>query len=127
MTAGGAPAAADNPCLRCGACCASFRVDFAAEELCSTGGCVPDGLAVGVNGPTARMRGTDHAPPRCAALVGTVGVAAHCGIHEWRPGPCREFGALAPLGRGDAACDRARGRHGLAPLEASGGSSPGRR
>jgi Fe-S-cluster containining protein len=62
------------------------------------------------------MRGTDHARPRCAALVGTVGEKAGCGIYEWRPGPCREFGMLAPLGRGDEACARARLRHGLTPL-----------
>ena len=105
-----------NPCLACGACCASFRVDFSFEELASHGGCVPDGLAVELTGTLARLRGTDHTPPRCAALVGTVGVRAACGIHEWRPAPCREFGALAPLGRGDEACDRARARHGLAPL-----------
>jgi Fe-S-cluster containining protein len=107
----------DNPCLRCGACCASFRVDFAVDELQSHGGCVPDGLAVAVTDHTARMRGTDHARPRCAALVGAVGEQACCGIHEWRPGPCREFGLLAPLGRGDEACDRARARHGLAALD----------
>ena len=109
-------ARADNACLRCGACCASYRVDFAREELSSEGGCVPDGLAIDVNDSTCRLRGTDHAPPRCAALVGTVGSEARCGIHEWRPAPCREFGALAPLGRGDDACDRARARHGLPPL-----------
>jgi uncharacterized protein len=107
----------DNPCLRCGACCASFRVDFAVDELQSCGGSVPDGLTVEVTGSTARMRGTDHARPRCAALLGTVGVKASCGIHEWRPGPCREFGQLAPLGRGDEACTRARARHGLPPLD----------
>jgi uncharacterized protein len=105
-----------NPCVGCGACCASFRVDFAREELLSEGGQVPDGLAVDVNDTTCRMRGTDHARPRCAALSGQVGVDARCGIHEWRPGPCREFGLLAPHGRGDGACDRARRRHGLAPL-----------
>ena len=105
-----------TPALRCGACCASFRVDFSSEELLSAGGSVPDGLAVEVTATTARLRGTDHSPPRCAALVGSVGVAARCGIHEWRPGPCREFGVLAPLGRGDDACDRARARHGLPPL-----------
>jgi Fe-S-cluster containining protein len=71
---------------------------------------------VDVNGVTCRMRGTDHAQPRCAALSGRVGVDARCGIYEWRPAPCREFGMLAPLGRGDAACARARARHGLAPL-----------
>lgn len=106
----------DNPCIRCGACCAAFRVDFARDELDSVAGRVPDGLAVELNDHLCRMRGTDHVQPRCAALVGTVGQQAHCGIYEWRPSPCREFGALAPLGRGDDACDRARARHGLAPL-----------
>jgi uncharacterized protein len=106
----------DNPCVRCGACCASFRVDFAREELSSEGGHVPDGLAVEVTGHTCRMRGTDHASPRCAALTGRVGIDARCGIYEWRPSPCREFGMLAPLGRGDDACNRARARHGLPPL-----------
>ncbi|PND36275.1 YkgJ family cysteine cluster protein [Paucibacter aquatile] len=111
-----APAPAANPCIQCGACCASFRVDFAREELQSEGGCVPDGLSVELNDSLARMRGTDHARPRCAALVGTVGQAAHCGIYEWRPGPCREFGLRAPMGIGDEACARARARHGLPPL-----------
>jgi len=111
-----APAPAANPCIQCGACCASFRVDFAREELQSEGGCVPDGLSVELNDSLARMRGTDHARPRCAALVGTVGQAAYCGIYEWRPGPCREFGLRAPMGIGDEACARARARHGLPPL-----------
>ena len=118
MTDNATPAPpATNPCLTCGACCASFRVDFSSHELQSCGGCVPDGLTVEVTDGTARMRGTDHAQPRCAALVGTVGVQAGCGIYEWRPGPCREFGMLAPLGRGDDACARARRRHGMAPLD----------
>jgi Fe-S-cluster containining protein len=107
---------ASNPCTQCGACCASFRVDFAREELQSEGGCVPDGLAVELNASLCRMRGSDHARPRCAALVGTVGVQASCGIYEWRPSPCREFGLRAPMGIGDEACARARQRHGLMPL-----------
>jgi hypothetical protein len=107
---------ADNACLRCGACCASFRVDFACDELQSRGGRVPDGLAEPIGAHLARMRGTDHACPRCAALVGRVGERAHCGIHAWRPSPCREFGLRAPHGLGDEACDRARARHGLPPL-----------
>lgn len=109
---------ADNPCTRCGACCAAFVVDFSRQELQSEGGSVPDGLAVEVTGHTARMRGTDHARPRCAALSGTVGQRVACGIHEWRPSPCREFGLRAPHGLGDAACNRARARHGLPPLPA---------
>jgi Fe-S-cluster containining protein len=105
-----------NPCLSCGACCASFRVDFDASELLSEGGSVPDSLCVPVSGRTMRLRGTDHASPRCAALSGRVGEQASCGIHEWRPSPCREFGARAPFGIGDEACARARARHGLPPL-----------
>lgn len=109
---------ADNPCLRCGACCASFRVDFAREEWAGAGGFgfVPEGLAEPISEHLCRMRGTDHAQPRCAALIGRIGEAARCAIHEWRPSPRREFGLRAPLGIGDEACDRARRRHGLAPL-----------
>jgi uncharacterized protein len=103
----------DNPCLRCGACCASFRVDFSRQELLSEGGQVPDGLAVEVTASTCRMRGTDHARPRCAALVGTVGQSVHCAIHEWRPSPCREFGLRASVGIADDACARARQQQGL--------------
>ncbi len=105
-----------NPCISCGACCATFRVDFAREELLSEGGTVPDSLAVDLLPGLCRIRGTDHANPRCAALVGTVGQQASCGIYEWRPSPCREFGLRAPLGIGDDACNRARRRHGMAPL-----------
>ncbi|MBA2964097.1 MULTISPECIES: YkgJ family cysteine cluster protein [Ramlibacter] len=99
-----------HPCLSCGACCASYRVDFAVYELDDMGGHVPAGLAVEVNGSTCRMRGTDHVPIRCAALQGKVGEKASCGIYEWRPNPCRE---LEP---GSHGCEKARVRHGLPPL-----------
>lgn len=104
-------APAPHPCLSCGACCACFRVDFSVHELDEMGGQVPSGLAVEVNSSTFRMRGTDHSPARCAALSGRVGERASCGIYEWRPSPCREFEA------GSEACDRARARHGMAPLD----------
>ena len=97
-------------CQSCGACCASFRVDFSIHELDTESGSVPAGLAVEVNGSTCRMRGTDHSPPRCSALYGRVGEKATCGIYEWRPSPCREFE------EGSDACHRARTRHGLPPL-----------
>ncbi|MFY9183454.1 YkgJ family cysteine cluster protein, partial [Limnohabitans sp.] len=95
-----------HPCLTCGACCASFRVDFSAYETQEMGGDVPDGLVVEVTGATCRMRGTDHSPPRCAALYGKTGEKAICGIYEWRPSPCREFEEGSP------ACEQARRRHG---------------
>lgn len=99
-------------CTSCGACCASFRVDFSTYELDTEHGRVPCGLAVEVTSNTARMRGTDHTPARCAALTGTLGQKVGCGIYEWRPSPCREFE------EGSDACAQARRRHGLPALNA---------
>ena len=62
-----------SACTTCGACCASFRVDFSVFETQEQGGSVPDGLWVPVTDATARLRGTDHARPSCAARSGTVG------------------------------------------------------
>lgn len=113
--------------MRCGACCASFRVDFAREEWAGEAGDidepgpagrVPVGMADALTDRLCRMRGTDRSPPRCAALWGSIGERVHCTIHEWRPSPCREFGLRAPMGVGDDACDAARRRHGLPPLGA---------
>jgi uncharacterized protein len=98
-----------NDCQSCGACCACFRVDFSSHELDDQGGSVPMGLTVELNGNLSRMRGTDHSPPRCAALTGTVGQRVACGVYEWRPSPCREFA------QGCDACAQARARHGLPP------------
>ena len=99
-----------SACTTCGACCASFRVDFSVEESESRGGPVPEGLSVAVTEHTCRMRGTDHTPARCAALTGTLGSQVACGIYEWRPSPCREFE------EGSEACQRARMRHNLPAL-----------
>ena len=99
-----------SECQTCGACCASFRVDFSVHETQSEGGSVPDGLWVPVTDHISRLRGTDHGRPRCAALSGQIGLKAVCGIYEWRPNPCREFE------EGSDACALARRRHGLAPL-----------
>ncbi len=84
-------------------------MDFSVFERSDHGGAVPDGLTVDVTDTFCRMRGTDHSPPRCAALTGTLGKRAACGIYEWRPSPCREFAA------GSEACERARMRRGLGP------------
>jgi Fe-S-cluster containining protein len=100
-----------SACTTCGACCASFRVDFSVHELEDLGGRVPSGLAVEVNANIARMRGTDHQPPRCAALSGKLGEKIGCGIYEWRPSPCREFE------EGSDACASARRRHGMLPVD----------
>ncbi len=94
-------------CRQCGACCASFRVDFHPSAGEAQGGCVPEGLYDELNASIARMRGTDDAQPRCRALRGTIGEAVRCVIYDERPEPCREFEA------GSDACKRARRRHGL--------------
>ncbi|WP_374347085.1 YkgJ family cysteine cluster protein [Chitinimonas sp.] len=109
---------ADTICLRCGACCAAFRVSFDRSELDSEGGKVPDGLADTETASLCRMRGTDYAQPRCVALQGKVGERVSCAIYAERPGPCREFAPLAELGIFSPACNRARRRHGLPDLPA---------
>lgn len=102
-----------NPCQACGACCATFRVTMPECELDTAGGRVPAGLADPWTHGTACMRGT---PGRCVALRGEIGQAVSCAIYESRPEACREFGALAAVGRGDEACNDARRRQGLPPL-----------
>jgi len=99
-----------SACTSCGACCANFRVDFSIDEFEEKGGAVPIGLASPITEHTCHMRGTDHSPPRCAALYGRIGEKATCGIDEWRPSPCREFE------EGSQACERTRQRQGLPPL-----------
>lgn len=99
-----------SACQQCGACCASFRVDFSVEELDDRGGTVPSGLTEPLTESLCRMRGTDHSPPRCAALSGRMGIQVGCGIYEWRPSPCREFS------EGSDACAHARRRQGLPAL-----------
>ncbi|NMG63704.1 YkgJ family cysteine cluster protein [Azoarcus indigens] len=104
-------------CTRCGACCASFRVDFHPSELASAcDGGVPDELTLPLTAQLVRMRGTDDGPPRCVALQGTIGVEVGCSIYGQRPSPCRDFAPYAALGIGEDGCDRARRRHGMAPL-----------
>lgn len=102
-----------SPCQSCGACCATYRVNFCCDELDDRGGSVPAGLAEQVTSVMACMRGTGAAPVRCVVLRGEIGRAVSCAIYEFRPSPCREFGPLAAVGQGDDACNDARRRHGL--------------
>jgi uncharacterized protein len=98
-------------CESCGACCASFRVDFHPAELAggpfAWGQGVPPALTVPVTTAIVRMYGSDATEPRCVALAGEVGKAVACTIYDARPSPCREFGTT------DDACARARRRYGL--------------
>jgi Fe-S-cluster containining protein len=100
-----------NPCLDCGACCASFRVSFYwAEADAHPCGTVPQQLTAPVSLFLAAMKGTVQEPLRCAALEGEIGKSARCSIYPLRSSTCREFDVDDPR------CNQARQRHGLPAL-----------
>ena len=104
-------APADNPCLDCGACCKSFRVSFYWAEALERG--LPEGWTEQVTPQLLCRQGTNASAPYCAALgMGDAGLMA-CGVYAHRPSPCRE------VEMGDEKCSRARGMHGLPPIEAA--------
>ena len=88
-----------SACTTCGACCASFRVDFSVFETQAEGGNVPDGLCVPVTDSTARLRGTDHSPPRCAALSGRPGTKRSAAFTNGAPTPAANSKKAATLAR----------------------------
>lgn len=109
---------AQNPCLSCGACCACFRVSFYwGESDAAPDGYVPAELTQPISPHRAAMKGTDQPEPRCIALEGAIGGQVFCTIHPKRPSPCREFNASWEKNEFNEACDRARRKYGLAPLE----------
>lgn len=106
-----------HPCLRCGACCATFRVSFHWSEAQPDN---PDGPPPELVMPLRRhelaMRGTEGSHPRCVGLRGTIGVDGHCGIYPNRPSVCREVEPSWEFGRHSPQCDKGRIAHGLRPL-----------
>lgn len=106
-----------HPCLRCGACCATFRISFHWSEAQPHN---PDGPPADLVEPLrwheVAMRGTSCARPRCIALRGTIGVDGHCGIYPQRPSVCREVEPSWEFGRHSPQCDKGRIAHGLRPL-----------
>ncbi len=106
-----------HPCLRCGACCAHFRVAFHwSEAEAFLGGAVPIEVTEPLDPHRLVMRGTQARQPRCTVLRGTVGADAHCGIYPRRPSVCREVQPAWESGAASPQCDKARLAHGLAPL-----------
>ncbi|TRW48487.1 YkgJ family cysteine cluster protein [Aliidiomarina halalkaliphila] len=104
-----------NPCVTCGACCASFRVSFYwAEGDDAPAGFVPHELTEQVNSFYRCMQGTNSPTPRCVALSGTIGESVGCSIYGDRPTPCREFDAS--LDGSNPRCDQARAKFGMLPL-----------
>lgn len=105
-----------NPCLRCGACCAHFRVSFLWGECQSAGGVVPDDRVVLITPHRVVMLGTESKPVRCTALLGEVGEGVRCTLYEQRSSTCREFESSWVNGEHNAHCDDARCTYGLPPL-----------
>ena len=106
-----------NPCLSCGACCASFRVSFYwAETSHGQENGVPIELTEPVNNFYNCMKGTNSKNPRCIALLGEIGQSVSCSIYEQRSSTCREFNMLDAEGNIDGHCTKARAIHGLLPV-----------
>ena len=83
-----------NPCIECGACCASFRVSFYwGETDAAPDGYVPTHLTQVIAPHHVAMLGTDQARPHCIALQGTVGKHVSCTIYPLRSSTCQEFTA----------------------------------
>jgi hypothetical protein len=115
-----------NPCLRCGACCAHFRVSFYwGEADAARGGTVPVEFTEDLTDFRRCMKGTNQPHPRCVALQGVIGQAVRCSIYADRPTPCREFAVdWTPAGlvtetEDLARCAAARAAWGLPPLDLS--------
>lgn len=107
-----------NPCMRCGACCACWRVGFPREEADDTpGGVVPVEFTVAVGKNRLAMKGTEGKHPRCAALVGFVGTSVSCSLYEKRPSTCRGFSGSWEARKVNPMCNRARAYFGLPPFE----------
>lgn len=107
-----------HPCLRCGACCAFFRVAFHWSETdACAGGLTPQGLTEPLDPHRVVMRGTyGGTAVRCEQLRGQIGRDAHCGIYALRPSPCHALQPAWEQGAPSPQCDKARVAHGLAPL-----------
>lgn len=105
-----------HPCQRCGACCASQRVQFHRHHVTPRGP-VPRNLIVPARTPNhVHMRGTEGAVRRCVALYGVVNEGVSCTIYARRPPPCRDFAASYEDGTRAEHCDAARAAHDLPAL-----------
>lgn len=107
-----------NTCMRCGACCACFRVVFSREEADDMpGGVIPVEFTVPAGTNKLAMRGTEGANLRCSALEGNVGFSVHCSLYTNRPSTCRNFIGNWETSVTNTFCDRARAYFGLPPFD----------
>ena len=107
-----------NPCISCGACCASFRVAFYWRETEDNNEWnVPENLTLDLDPMLKCMKGTEQKHrPKCTALKGKIGERVECNIYSNRPSVCRNFKASYEKGNFNSRCDQARKAHGLPPL-----------
>ena len=95
----------ESLCQSCGACCAYSqnwpRFSIEDDEALAL---IPHKFV------NERQSGMRCDGDRCSALSGNVGIAVRCGIYAVRPEVCR---TCMP---GDAECNIARNRHGLATI-----------
>lgn len=104
----------EDTCMRCGACCANFRVSFYwGEADDAPGGHVPAALTEQVNAHYRCMAGTNGKSPRCVALSGEIGKQVACTIYLQRPSPCREFNIFEPDGTLNPRCQKLREQRGI--------------
>ena len=85
-----------NPCLKCGACCAFFRVTmrWTESELGRGEEGIPLSMTEDVDAFYLAMTGTTGDDPRCIALEGVIGREVRCTIYERR----HEIGIMKALG-----------------------------
>lgn len=105
-----------HPCVKCGACCATFRVLFDPSETEPHSFHVPKELTEKVAPETLALLGTNESKPRCVALGGRIGHQVGCTIYANRPSCCREFKPSFEDGTRNPRCDFARKRKGLRVL-----------
>jgi uncharacterized protein len=103
----------ENPCLKCGACCANFRVSFYWGEIDIYQ--IPEQYTDNVSDFRAGMKGTNQKSPHCICLRGEVGVDVFCIIYDQRPTPCRNFEA-SQIDCPNPRCNQARLAHHLPAL-----------
>ncbi|MBX3020114.1 MAG: YkgJ family cysteine cluster protein [Bdellovibrionales bacterium] len=105
-----------HPCVKCGACCATYRVLFDPTETQPDSLNVPKELTEKVAPDSLAILGTNTAKPRCVALSGNIGKSVGCSIYLRRPSCCRDFKPSYEDGIRNPRCDEARRGKGLKPL-----------
>jgi len=108
-----------HPCQTCGACCASYRVQFYWREAqkADSDHPVPPNYWLDADDRVRILKGTeDKHHPKCVALKGRIGEFVTCEIYPNRPSPCRNFQASYETGVYNSRCDEARAKHGLKPI-----------